>query len=120
MTITISRSRLRPEHAAEYATLAAKMNVLVQTMPGYVSHKTFTAEDGARVTIVSLETMEAQLAWAEHPHHREGWTGAIIFGISRRSMRGSALIRRSPLTSKTPFGATGQKSKICASQDSKT
>jgi heme-degrading monooxygenase HmoA len=71
MIITIFRSRLRPEHAAEYATMAAKMNTLVQTMPGYVSHKTFTAEDGERVTIVAFETREAHMAWAGHPHHRE-------------------------------------------------
>jgi heme-degrading monooxygenase HmoA len=41
--VTIFRWRLPPEHAAEYATIAAKMNALVQTMPGYVSHKTFAA-----------------------------------------------------------------------------
>ncbi len=71
MIVTIFRSRLRPEHVAEYGLIAAKMNALVRTMPGYVSHKTFTAEDGERVTIVAFETMESHLAWAEHPHHRE-------------------------------------------------
>lgn len=71
MMVTVFRSRVRPELMAEYATWAAKMNELARTMPGYVSHKGFLAEDGERCTIVEFASEDAHRAWAEHPQHRE-------------------------------------------------
>jgi heme-degrading monooxygenase HmoA len=69
MIVTVFRSRLRPESLDEYGTWAARMSELARTMPGYVSHKSFTAEDGERVTIVEFESAEAQRAWALHAEH---------------------------------------------------
>lgn len=40
-------------------------------MPGFRSFKSFTADDGERVTIVEFETMEDQKAWARHLGHVE-------------------------------------------------
>ena len=40
------------------------------TIPGYISHKGFFAEDGERVTIVEFESEEAQRVWRMHPEHR--------------------------------------------------
>ena len=71
MVITVFRSRVRPEHAADYMKMAAKMKELAAEMPGYISHKGFTAEDGERVTIVEFESEEAQRTWAELPAHRK-------------------------------------------------
>jgi heme-degrading monooxygenase HmoA len=51
--------------------MAAKMSKLAQSMPGYVSHKGLTAEDGERVTIVEFESKETHRAWAENPAHRK-------------------------------------------------
>ena len=45
------------------------MSELAQGMPGYISHKGFTAPDGERVTIVEFETPEAMRAWSSHPEH---------------------------------------------------
>lgn len=70
MIVTIFRNRLRPEHAEQYATTAAAMGAEAEKMPGYVSRKVFTAEDGERVTIVEFESMETHKAWAEHTGHR--------------------------------------------------
>ncbi len=36
------------------------MSALARTMPGYISHKCFLAEDGERVTIVEFESEVAQ------------------------------------------------------------
>ena len=69
MIITVFRSRLRPESAEEYASVAARMSELARAMPGYVSHKSFTAPDGERVTIVEFESEDAQRAWAVHAAH---------------------------------------------------
>jgi heme-degrading monooxygenase HmoA len=71
MILTVFRSRVIPEAQDEYARWAARMSELAQTMPGYVSHKGFTAPDGERVTIVEFESAETQRAWAVHPEHVE-------------------------------------------------
>ena len=44
---------------------------LVSSMPGYISHKGYFAEDGERCTIVEFESEEAQRAWRMHPEHRD-------------------------------------------------
>ena len=40
-------------------------------MPGFVDYKTFAAEDGERVTIVTFASLEAHQAWRDHPEHRQ-------------------------------------------------
>ena len=47
------------------------MSALAATMPGYISRKAFTAEDGERVIIVEFENEETQAAWRNHPEHVE-------------------------------------------------
>ena len=71
MMVTVFRSRLRQENIEEYTKIAAKMSELAQSMPGYISHKGFTAEDSERVTIVEFESEETHRAWAELPAHRK-------------------------------------------------
>jgi heme-degrading monooxygenase HmoA len=68
MVLTVFRSRLRPD-AKDYPDTAARMSELARTMPGYISHKVFVAEDGERVTLVEFESEEAQRAWRVHPEH---------------------------------------------------
>lgn len=69
MIVTVFRSRLRPEARDEYMALAPRMAELARTMPGYLSHKTFVAEDGERVTIVEFESEEAQRNWSTNAEH---------------------------------------------------
>jgi heme-degrading monooxygenase HmoA len=45
------------------------MSKLAADIPGYISHKGFTAEDGERVTIVEFASEEAMRVWATHPEH---------------------------------------------------
>lgn len=70
MVLTVFRSRLRPEHTTEYLETAARMSELARAMPGYVSHKVFTAADGERVTLVEFDSEEHHRAWAMHAEHR--------------------------------------------------
>lgn len=69
MIVTVFRSRLKPENLESYHEWAARMAALAKTMPGYVSHKVFTAEDGERVTIVEFESEEGQRTWATNLQH---------------------------------------------------
>jgi heme-degrading monooxygenase HmoA len=71
MVITLFRSRLRPEHEKEYAEWATRMHDLAVKMPGFISIKTFAAEDGERVSIVEFETEETMRGWREQPDHRQ-------------------------------------------------
>ena len=69
MIITIFRSRLRPENEEAYQQMAVRMHDLAQSMPGFLSIKTFTAQDGERVSIVEFESEETHNAWRGHPEH---------------------------------------------------
>ena len=69
MIVTVFRSRLRADNVEAYKRMAAKMSDAARTMPGYISHKTFTADDGERVNIVEFESEETHRAWAEHVGH---------------------------------------------------
>ncbi len=71
MIVTIFRSRLEPAHTEAYREMAARMRSLAKAMPGFVSFKTFSAEDGERVSIIEFESEEALHAWREHPEHRK-------------------------------------------------
>jgi heme-degrading monooxygenase HmoA len=70
MIVTVFRSRLKPGVRDEYVALVDRMNELARTMPGYISHKGFTADDGERVTIVEFAHEEGMRAWLTNPEHR--------------------------------------------------
>jgi len=46
------------------------MSQLAVSMPGFISEKTFVADDGERVTIVLFADAASQRAWRDHPAHR--------------------------------------------------
>jgi heme-degrading monooxygenase HmoA len=69
MIITVFRSRLKPGVRDEYVALVERMNRLARTMPGYMSHKGFFADDGERVTIVEFEHEEGLRAWRTNKEH---------------------------------------------------
>ena len=75
--MTVFRSRLRADGAAAYAEHAERMSALARTMPGYVEHKVFTADDGERVTLVRFADRESHDAWARHPDHREAQRAGV-------------------------------------------
>ena len=56
MIVTVFRTRLNPGVQEEYGPMAKQMSELAQAVPGYISHKGFTADDGERVTIVEFES----------------------------------------------------------------
>ena len=71
MIVTVFRSRLLPEAQGEYMPMAKRMSELAKTMPGYIAHKGFVAEDGERLTFVEFDSEESLKAWAIHPEHVE-------------------------------------------------
>jgi heme-degrading monooxygenase HmoA len=69
MIVTVFRSRLKPGVGEDYRVMLHRMVELAETMPGYISHKSFSAEDGERVTIVEFEHEEGQRAWRTNAEH---------------------------------------------------
>jgi heme-degrading monooxygenase HmoA len=69
MIVTVFRSRLRPEAVDEYIKWSVLTGDLAKTMPGYISHKGFTALDGERVTIVEFEDEESLRGWSQQADH---------------------------------------------------
>lgn len=69
MILVAFRSRLRPETAPDYVTMAMEIGPLAMAVPGYIAHKAYTAADGERVTLVEYETEEAVQIWARNRQH---------------------------------------------------
>ena len=69
MIVTVFRNRLRLEHRDEYFDTAKQMAEIARAMPGYISHKSFAAGDGERVTIVEFADETSQKAWATETRH---------------------------------------------------
>jgi heme-degrading monooxygenase HmoA len=67
--ITVFRSRLKPGLTEEYNAAVQRMSELAETMPGYISHKTFFAEDGERCTIVEFEHEAGLRTWRTNAEH---------------------------------------------------
>ena len=53
------------------------MSELARTMPAYVDHKTFTADDGERVTVVTFADEASQDAWRTQVDHREAQRAGV-------------------------------------------
>src|SRR3954452_13946026 len=68
--VTVFRNRLRPD-ADDYPDHVARISALARSMPASVEHKTFTSEDGERVTVVTFADRASHDAWGRHPEHRE-------------------------------------------------
>jgi heme-degrading monooxygenase HmoA len=67
--ITVFRSRLRDDVHERYEAVAAEMDRMVRTQPGFIDQKTYLADDGERVTIVRFANEMSQRMWAMHPAH---------------------------------------------------
>jgi heme-degrading monooxygenase HmoA len=96
MIVTVFRSRLRPDARGDYLALVDRMVELAKTMPGYISHKGFFAEDGERVTIVEFEHEEGMRAWRMNPEHRAAQKKSarnLLFRIQRAGLQCGARIQ---------------------------
>jgi heme-degrading monooxygenase HmoA len=75
--VTVFRSRLAADADPEYGEQAARMSALARTMPGYIDHKSFTADDGERVTIATFADRASHDAWRLQSDHVEAQRAGI-------------------------------------------
>jgi heme-degrading monooxygenase HmoA len=104
MIVTVFRSRLVPGMQDEYGSMAKRMSDLARTIPGYISHKGFVAEDGERVTIVEFETEEALHEWRRHPEHAKAKRRGIDSFFSDYKFQICSVIRDRAWTAKAKPG----------------
>ncbi|MFP6583437.1 MAG: antibiotic biosynthesis monooxygenase [Candidatus Hydrogenedentota bacterium] len=71
MITTTFRNKLNREFIEEYEELAPRIEALARSMPGFVSIKTFTEDDGERVSLVDFESWETMKAWCANSDHQE-------------------------------------------------
>lgn len=70
MHLIVFRNRKRADiDGAAYAADAAQMEELAAQQPGFVSVKTFVAEDGEVVTLSVWDSAAEARAWGDHPEH---------------------------------------------------
>jgi heme-degrading monooxygenase HmoA/ketosteroid isomerase-like protein len=72
--VIVFRSRLRADITGEYERHAGDIFAIAEKMPGYVSIKDFTAEDGERVAIAEWRSPEELLTWRNEPSHAAAQT----------------------------------------------
>ncbi len=69
--VVVFRSRRKVEDDPEYAALAPHIFDLASKAPGFVSAKSYTADDGEHVTIARFDTAADERAWRNDAEHRE-------------------------------------------------
>jgi heme-degrading monooxygenase HmoA len=70
MVIVVFRTRVKLQ--ADFEALNAlnqKMLAIVSRMPGYLSMKDYSAQDGESVVIAEFDSLESVDAWKAHPDH---------------------------------------------------
>lgn len=70
MIVLLFKSQLRTDiDAQDYQATRARMMDLVGKIPGFVSYKTFRADDGETLAIAKFNSEDALEAWRNHPEH---------------------------------------------------
>jgi heme-degrading monooxygenase HmoA len=69
--ITIFRSWRRAGSEDTYGPLADQLLAAARTTPGFVDFKTFVADDGERVSLVTFADADAHRGWRDDARHRE-------------------------------------------------
>jgi heme-degrading monooxygenase HmoA len=68
--VTVFRSRLTDAAGSAYDDTADEMLRTARQAPGFVDFKTFVADDGERVSLVTFEDSGSHDAWRRDPDHR--------------------------------------------------
>lgn len=67
--IVLSGATLRPGMAAEEAAVGAELTAVMSAMPGFISVKEYTAEDGEVLSVFRFESDDDVIRWRDDPTH---------------------------------------------------
>lgn len=71
MLIILFRSKLTDQAGEDYQAMNAELESLVRQNPGFIDVKSYTSEDGERLTVVWWRDEESLREWRELMRHRE-------------------------------------------------
>src|SRR5215471_15603793 len=71
MILTVFRSRLSPYAGDDYTAWLAELKELAKLNPGFVDIKSYTAEDGERLTAVRWRDAQTLREWSNNARHLE-------------------------------------------------
>jgi heme-degrading monooxygenase HmoA len=100
MIVVVFRSRLRDGGSPAYTETGRRMEELARRQPGFVSLKTFTADDGERVTISEFQSLDAVDAWRAQLEHLEAQRRGRTEFYAEYSLQTCELIREAKLAAK--------------------
>lgn len=70
MHLIVFRNRKRPDmDAAAYQADSERMEEAARAQPGFVSFKSYVADDGEVIAVSEWESEEAARAWGRNPDH---------------------------------------------------
>ena len=70
MVIVVFRTHVKPQaDLAQLNALHQRLVALVSTMPGFVSLKDFSAQDGELLVLAEFDSLASVDAWKAHPEH---------------------------------------------------
>ena len=69
MILTVFRSRVKDEAQEAYRSLVPEIVAVAETMPGFLSRKSYAAEDGERLSLVAFADEQSQRNWATNAEH---------------------------------------------------
>ena len=70
--VSLFRFRTRdfsPAQREEYSSTLKHMRTLASAMPGFISFRRYTSEDGETLAVTEFASAEALAAWRDHPDH---------------------------------------------------
>jgi heme-degrading monooxygenase HmoA len=71
MLIILFRSKLTDQAGEDYQEMNTELESLVRQNPGFIDVKSYTSEDGERLTVVWWRDEESLREWRELMRHRE-------------------------------------------------
>jgi len=70
--VVIFKSHMRDDaDEVAYRRASSRMRELVSKIPGFLSVKDYTGEDGEAIDLIRFASEEALESWRNHPEHRE-------------------------------------------------
>ena len=69
--IILFRSKLTGQASEDYHAMNAELETLVRQNPGFIDVKSYTAQDGERLTVVWFRDEQSLAEWRNLARHRE-------------------------------------------------
>ena len=92
--IVIFKAHLREGADSEaYRKTSRRMHELVEQIPGFISIKAYTGEDGEEIDLVRFANEEALRTWKEQPEHLEAQSRGREEFYDRYSVQACKVVR---------------------------